>query len=167
MSKDLNKYSDELYSIPVVASNGKTINLEQYRGRVLLIVNVASRCWFTSQYDELQKLQLQYDKLGFSVLAFPCNQFMWQEPGEMISIKKFCTANFKVTFPIFAKVNVNGRDTCLLYKFLKKNLQQKKIINIIPWNFTKFLIDRDGMVLQRYSPLVDMGVIATDINKII
>ena len=138
------------YDFQASAANGDNINLEDYRGRVLLIVNTASKCGFTPQYEGLEALQAQYHDKGFDVLAFPCNQFGGQEPGSEEEIVEFCTTRFSSTFPIFAKIEVNGADTHPLYGWLKEQAKGIMGTERIKWNFTKFLINRDGEVVGRF-----------------
>lgn len=139
-----------IYDFSARSLNGEEIPLSQFAGQVLLIVNVASECGFTRQYSALQSLYTQFHKLGFSVLGFPCNQFGGQEPGDAGQIRQFCNDRYAVTFPMFDKVNVNGPDALPLYDWLKA--QKSGILGStrIKWNFTKFLIGRDGQVLARY-----------------
>jgi glutathione peroxidase len=142
-----------LYEIPVTTIDGEPTTLDRYRGRVLLIVNVASRCGFTPQYAGLESLYRTHRDRGFAVLGFPCNQFGGQEPGTEGEIKRYCEARFGVTFPMFAKVHVNGRDAHPLYRWLKSQKMGLLGTRAIKWNFTKFLIDRDGVVVRRFGPL--------------
>jgi glutathione peroxidase len=132
--------------------DGNEVPLENFRGQTLLIVNVASRCGFTPQYAGLEALHRKYKDRGFTVLAFPCNQFGAQEPGDEAEIREFCTTNYGVTFPLFAKVEVNGDGAHPLWQHLKS--EQPGILGSegIKWNFTKFLVDRDGRVKQRFAP---------------
>ena len=140
--------------------------LATYRGQVLLIVNVASRCGFTPQYKGLQALQTRFAPRGFSVLAFPCNQFGRQEPGSDAEIATFCTTNFGVTFPVFAKIDVNGAHTTPLWAWLKS--QKSGLLGQrITWNFTKFLIDRNGAVTARYAPKKPPETLADTIDKLL
>ncbi|MCC6524922.1 MAG: glutathione peroxidase [Polyangiaceae bacterium] len=141
-----------IYAIPVRTIDGEETTLEKYRGRVLLVVNVASKCGFTPQYDGLEKLHRKYAARGLAVLGFPCNQFGAQEPGDEAEIKTFCSTSFDVTFPMFAKVAVNGGDAHPLYVALKKARPGVLGTEAIKWNFTKFLVGRDGQVLERYAP---------------
>jgi glutathione peroxidase len=141
-----------LYDIDLVTIDGKPQKMDVYRGKTLLIVNVASRCGFTPQYSGLQTL---YDKLkarGFVVLGFPCNQFGQQEPNGEAAIEQFCTRNYGVTFPMFAKIEVNGENAHPLYKYLKSEKPGILGTEAIKWNFTKFLVGSDGTVLKRYAP---------------
>ncbi|MDB6125522.1 MAG: glutathione peroxidase [Pedosphaera sp.] len=132
--------------------DGKEVSLSIYQGKVLLIVNVASQCGFTPQYTGLEALYEKYKDQGFVVLGFPCNQFGTQEPGDESEIKTFCETSFGVKFPLFAKVEVNGPNTHPLYEFLKK--EQPGILGTtnVKWNFTKFLVDRNGKPVKRFAP---------------
>lgn len=156
-----------LHQIQVQDIQGKTVTLESYKGRVLLIVNVASKCGYTPQYTGLEELQKKYFEKGFSVLGFPCNQFGGQEPGENAAIQEFCTLNFGVSFPMFSKVEVNGEHTSALYKHLKKEAPGILGTEAIKWNFTKFLVDREGRVVRRYAPQDTPESIADDIEKLL
>ena len=140
-----------LYSIPVKTIAGEMTTLQSYQGRALLIVNVASRCGFTPQYAELEALQHDYQARGLSVIGFPCDQFLHQEPGNNEEIKEFAESCFRITFPLFAKIDVKGAQQSALYAYLAKNIE-KKPLKFIPWNFTKVLIDTNGRVLRRYLP---------------
>lgn len=130
---------------------GTEIALSNFRGKVLLIVNTASQCGFTPQYDGLEKLHRKFEPRGFAVLGFPCNQFGAQEPGDEAEIGRFCTTNYAVSFPMFAKIEVNGANTHPLYRFLKKEKPGTLGTENIKWNFTKFLTDRDGHVVERFA----------------
>jgi glutathione peroxidase len=132
--------------------DGAEQTLSDYRGQVLLIVNVASRCGFTPQYAELEALYRKHRDRGFTVLGFPCNQFGDQEPGDEEEIKRFCRLQYDVTFPLFAKIDVNGDDTHPLYRYLKSAARGLLGTESIKWNFTKFLVTRDGTVLDRFGP---------------
>jgi glutathione peroxidase len=147
--------------------NGEDLSLADKLGKVLLVVNSASKCGFTPQYDGLEALWKQYGDQGFEVLAFPCNQFGGQEPGSAEEIDSFCKVNFGVSFPLFAKIDVNGDDTIPLYKWLKTAAPGIVGTTGIKWNFTKFLIGRDGKVVQRYAPLDKPASIAKDIEKLL
>ena len=142
-----------IYDIEVTTIEGQPQKMEAYRGKTLLVVNVASKCGFTPQYKGLQALYEQYKDKGFTILGFPCNQFGHQEPGDEEEIQNFCSSTYQVTFPLFAKVNVNGGDTHPLFKHLKS--EQKGLLGSesIKWNFTKFLVGPDGSVLKRYAPM--------------
>ena len=141
-----------IYNFSVKTINGTTIKMNDFKGKTLLIVNVASDCGFTNQYEGLEQLYQKYKSKGFIVLGFPCNQFGGQEQGSNDEIHSFCTKKFDVTFPMFSKVQVNGENADQLFEFLKN--EQPGILNTkgIKWNFTKFLVDSTGKVLQRFSP---------------
>lgn len=140
-----------IYDYKVRDIRGQEVSMEEYKGKVLLIVNTASKCGFTKQYAGLQALYEKYKERGLEILAFPCNQFGHQEPGDDAAIKNFCTDTFGVTFPVMAKVEVNGEGAHPLYKGLKKS-QGGLLGNEIKWNFTKFLVDREGRVVDRFAP---------------
>jgi len=131
---------------------GKDVHLDKYRGNVVLIVNVASECGLTPQYKELQALHEKYGKEGLRIVGFPCNQFGGQEPGSADEIRDFCTTNYGVTFDLFEKVDVNGENTCPLYKHLKKLNTKPKGAGDIGWNFEKFVLNRNGEVIGRFEP---------------
>lgn len=141
-----------IYDFSVTTIDGQKKSLDCYRDQLMLIVNVASKCGFTPQYAGLEQLFRKYSGSGFTVLGFPCDQFGHQEPGNEAEILSFCTLNYEVSFPMFAKVNVNGNNADPLFKYLKS--EQKGLLGSesIKWNFTKFLVDRDGRVLKRYGP---------------
>ncbi len=141
-----------LYQIPVALLDGTPTTLAPYQGKVLLIVNVASKCGLTPQYAGLEALYRQYRDQGFEVLGFPCNQFGGQEPGTPQEIQSFCSTTYKVTFPLFGKIDVNGDDTHPLYTFLKSAQPGILGTEAIKWNFAKFLVSRDGQVVQRFAP---------------
>ena len=147
--------------------NGEDVSLADKLGKVLLVVNTASKCGFTPQYEGLEALWKQYGAQGFEVLAFPCNQFGGQEPGGAEEIDTFCKVNFGVSFPLFAKIDVNGDDATPLYRWLKKAAPGIVGTTGIKWNFTKFLIGRDGKVVARYAPLDKPAGIAKDIEKLL
>jgi glutathione peroxidase len=144
---------------------GKPVPLDRYKGKVLLVVNVASQCGFTPQYKGLEALQQKYRDRGFEVLGFPCNQFGAQEPGSEQEIAQFCELNYGVSFPMFAKVDVNGEQAAPLYKHLKSAKKGLLGTEAIKWNFTKFLVDRNGEVVARYAPNDTPESIAADIEK--
>ena len=144
--------SDSIYDFKATRLNGEEVELDAYRGKVLLIVNTASECGFTPQYAGLETLYLNLKGKGFVVLGFPCNQFGAQEPGDAMAIEQFCQVNFGVTFPMFAKIEVNGENTHPLYAYLKHEAAGLLGTEAIKWNFTKFLVDRDGQVVERYAP---------------
>jgi len=135
--------------IPLKDIDGKKTSLGTHKGKVMLVVNVASKCGLTKQYTQLQAVHAKYAKKGFTVLGFPCNQFGKQEPGSPLEIKKFCSDNYSVTFPLHAKIEVNGDDAHPLYKRLKKESGGSDKIR---WNFEKFLLDGNGKVIKRFSP---------------
>ncbi len=155
-----------VYDFFVQLGNGKEKSLRDYKGKVLLIVNTASECGFTPQYQGLQELYERYKSKGFEVLAFPCDQFGHQEPGSDKQIQSFCQTNYGVTFPIFSKIDVNGRNADPLYTFLKSK-QGGLLGDNIKWNFTKFLVDKNGEVVDRYSPQTTPVRIAPDIEKLL
>ncbi|MEC9284245.1 MAG: glutathione peroxidase [Bdellovibrionota bacterium] len=133
-------------------NNGERVSMKDYENKVVLIVNTASACGFTPQYEGLERLQKEYASQGFSVLAFPCNQFGAQEPGTDEEIAQFCDLNYKATFPLFQKIDVNGDNTDPLFAFLKSEAKGLLGSEAIKWNFTKFLVDRQGNVVKRYAP---------------
>jgi glutathione peroxidase len=140
-----------IYDFTANSLAGEEVPLRRFEGQVLLIVNTASACGFTPQYRGLEALQQQYSPRGFAVLGFPCNQFGAQEPGDAAQIAKFCESNYAITFPMFAKIDVNGGNEHPLYKYLKS--QKTGLLGpSIKWNFTKFLIDRSGKVVGRFAP---------------
>ncbi|HEX4872365.1 MAG TPA: glutathione peroxidase [Nevskiaceae bacterium] len=141
-----------LYDFEARDINGQNQALAAYRGKVLLIVNVASKCGFTPQYKGLEALYRQFKDQGLVVLGFPCDQFGHQEPGDENEIKNFCSLNYEVSFPMFAKIKVNGEDAHPLYQFLKEQKGGLLGMDFIKWNFTKFLVDRQGQVVKRYAP---------------
>jgi glutathione peroxidase len=146
--------------------DGRDVDLASYAGRVVLIVNTASQCGFTPQYAGLQKLQDTYAERGFSVLGFPCDQFGHQEPGAEDEIAAFCESSFGVTFPMFAKIDVNGGDTHPLYAWLKDE-RSGVLGGKIKWNFTKFLVARDGLPVDRFAPQKDPLDISDDIERLL
>lgn len=152
-----------IYDIEVTSIDGKAGTLEAFRGQALLIVNVASKCGFTPQYQGLEQLYRKYREKGFSVLGFPCDQFAHQEPGDEAEIRQFCSLNYDVSFPLFAKLKVNGPDTHPLYRLLKSARRGFLGTRGIKWNFTKFLVDRNGKVLNRYGSTVTPEQIEADI----
>jgi glutathione peroxidase len=152
---------------PVRAADGTTTDLSAYAGQVLLIVNTASKCGFTPQYQGLEELYRRYKDRGFAVLAFPCNQFGAQEPGDAAEIANFCSTTYDVTFPVFAKVDVNGADASPLFEHLKKEAPGLLGSRAIKWNFTKFLVDRTGRVVKRYAPTTAPRDIAEDMEKLL
>ena len=141
----------DLYDLPVRTADGAATTLAEYRGKVLLIVNVASKCGFTPQYAGLEAQHRKFAPQGFAVLGFPCNQFGGQEPGDAAEIATFCSLTYDVTFPVFAKVEVNGADAAPLFRALKKGAPGVLGSEAVKWNFTKFLVGRDGDV-TRFAP---------------
>jgi len=154
-----------VYDFTAKRLGGKEEKLSSYKGKTLLIVNVASKCGFTPQYEGLQKLYEQYKDKGLVVLGFPCNQFGAQEPGDEKEIASFCSTNYGVTFPMFAKIDVNGENAHPLYKFLKKEKKGLAGSEAIKWNFTKFLVDREGAVAARFGPQDSPELIGRRIEK--
>ena len=150
-----------------VLANGEPQNLSDYRGKVLLIVNTASRCGFTPQYTGLESLHQTYGERGFSVLAFPCNQFGGQEPGSEEEIQSFCDLNYQTSFPLFSKIEVNGAASHPLYAHLKEQAPGVLGSKRIKWNFTKFLVNQEGDVVQRYAPSTKPEAIASDIEALL
>ena len=152
------------YDFTATDIDGQPRSLDEFRDKALLIVNVASKCGFTPQYTGLEQLQRDYGDRGFAVLGFPCDQFGHQEPGDESEIKNFCSLTYDVTFPMFAKVDVNGDAAHPLWKWLKDEKGGILGIDAIKWNFTKFLIARDGTVRKRYAPTDKPESIAKDIE---
>lgn len=146
---------------------GKTVPLKHYAGRVLLIVNTASQCGFTPQYKGLQALQDKYHAQGLDVLGFPCNQFGGQEPGDEAAIGAFCSTTYDVTFPLFAKVEVNGDNAHLVWQHLKKSAPGILGSEAIKWNFTKFLVDGEGRVVERYASITKPAELSGDIERLL
>ena len=142
----------KFYDFSAQAIDGHEVCLKEFAGKVVLIVNTASKCGFTPQYDGLEKLYEKYRERGFVVLGFPCNQFGAQEPGDEAEIAQFCSLKFNASFPMFAKIDVNGENTHPLYQFLKAEKPGLLSTEGIKWNFTKFLVDRSGKVVERYAP---------------
>ena len=151
----------------VTTNRGEELDLAEKEGKVLLVVNTASKCGFTPQYDGLEKLFEKYKDQGFEVLGFPCNQFGAQEPGNADEIAEFCKINFGVTFPLMAKVDVNGDKASPLFDWMKGEAPGLMGSKAIKWNFTKFLIDREGNVVKRYAPQDTPDRIAKDIEKLL
>jgi glutathione peroxidase len=156
-----------VYDFQATSLDGKPVDLAQYRGKVLLIVNTASKCGFTPQYQGLETVYRELHGRGLEVLGFPCNQFGSQEPGSEEEIGAFCEKNYGVSFPMFAKVDVNGDDAHPLWKHLKGEAPGVMGTEGIKWNFTKFLIGRDGKVAKRYAPTTKPEEIADDIEKLL
>ena len=155
----------ELYDINVKDNNLNNVEMSEYKGKILLIVNVASKCGFTPQYKDLESLYKKYKDQGLEVLGFPCNQFGAQEPGSNEEIQAFCNLNYNVTFKLFDKIDVNGPKTSPLFKHLKNQSPGILGTEIIKWNFTKFLVSKDGEVVKRFSPKDTEAVIETQLVK--
>ncbi len=161
------KFMKSIYDYKVDDSQKNPVSLSDYKGKTLLIVNVASRCGLTPQYKGLQELYSKYSNKDFEILAFPCNQFGAQEPGSNEEIKEFCDINFNVSFKIFDKINVNGSSASPLFKHLKNQAKGVMGSEAIKWNFTKFLVDNNGSVIKRYSPQTTPDKIDKDLSKIL
>ena len=155
--------NDCLYDLTFTTNTGEAVPLSDYAGRPVLIVNTASKCGFTPQYDGLQKLYEKYSPAGLVVLGFPCDQFAHQEPGDDAAIEEFCRVNHEVTFPLSTKINVNGKDAHPIFVYLKANAGGL-LGSTIKWNFTKFLISPDGQTIKRYAPKTGPASIAPDIE---
>jgi glutathione peroxidase len=156
-----------VYDFSAPRLNGEDLPLAQFRGQVLLIVNTASKCGFTPQYEGLEALHKAHAASGFSVLGFPCNQFGHQEPGSSDEIASFCSLNFGVSFPMFAKIDVNGDHTHPLYEYLKKAKPGLLGLQAIKWNFTKFLVDRQGQVVARHAPTTKPDALTPEIETLL
>lgn len=159
--------SPTIADFTVTTNRGEQLDLKEKLGTVLLVVNTASKCGFTPQYDGLEKLYQQYKDRGFEVLGFPCNQFGAQEPGDADAIAQFCQVNFGVTFPLMEKVEVNGPHASPLFDWMKQSAKGLMGSTSIKWNFTKFLIDRTGQVVKRYGPTDTPASIARDIERLL
>lgn len=157
----------DLYSIPIETADGKPSSLEDYKGKLLLVVNTASQCGFTKQYKGLESLYNRYKERGLVVLGFPCNQFGNQEPGSNEEIQTFCTLNFGVSFPVYAKLDVNGPAAHPLFVQLKKRAPGLLGTEGIKWNFTKFLISRDGKDVKRFAPKDTPKSLQTEIEQML
>lgn len=156
-----------IYDFSARDIDGNERSLAEYRGRALLVVNVASKCGFTPQYKGLEALQREYGAQGFDVLGFPCDQFGHQEPGDEAAIRDFCSLTYDVSFPMFGKIDVNGEKAHPLYRWLKAEKRGLLGTEGIKWNFTKFLIDREGQVVDRYAPTDTPEKIARDLPKVL
>src|SRR5471032_2134499 len=156
-----------IYSFSAETLGGESVGMDSYQGKVLLIVNTASECGFTPQYKGLQELHERYADRGFAVLGFPCNQFGKQEPGDAAQIGSFCEKNYGVTFPMFDKIDVNGANAHPLFRYLTEEAPGLLGLEGIKWNFSKFLIARDGTVVKRYAPLTKPEAIVEDIKKLL
>jgi glutathione peroxidase len=156
-----------IYDFSAKTLDGASVSLADYKGRTLLIVNVASKCGLTPQYEGLEALYRKFASKGLVVLGFPSNQFRHQEPGDSTEIRNFCSTNFDVTFPLFAKIDVNGADADPLYKFLKREARGIFGTERIKWNFTKFLVDSQGRVRRRYAPTAKPSSIENAISALL
>lgn len=155
-----------IYDFEVLDYKGNPVKLEKYRGKVLLIVNTATKCGFTKQYDGLEKFYLEHKDEGFEILDFPCDQFLHQAPGTNEEIHDFCILRFAIAFPQFSKIKVNGKEENPLYTYLKNNCEVNKGKRI-KWNFTKFLISKDGTIISRYEPNQTIDEFKDDIIKLL
>ena len=155
------------YDFKAVSLQGKEISMETYKGKVTLVVNTASKCGLTPQFEGLEKLYKQYKDKGLVILGFPCNQFANQEPGSEKDIAEGCLINYGVTFPMFSKVDVNGNNAHPIYKYLKSQLKGGLLGSNIKWNFAKFLIDKNGKPYKRYSPTTAPEKLSKDIEKLL
>lgn len=159
--------ADDIYGFEANLLTGEPASLDAWRGKVLLVVNTASKCGFTPQYKGLQALYDRYKERGFDILGFPCNQFGAQEPGSAEDISAFCELNYGVSFPMFSKVDVNGADTHPLFTHLKAAAPGLLGTQAIKWNFTKFLVDREGKVVRRYAPNTTPEALAADVEALL
>lgn len=155
-----------IYDFEVLDFKGNPVKLEKYRGKVLLIVNTATKCGFTKQYDGLEKFYLEHKDEGFEIIDFPCDQFLHQAPGTNEEIHDFCILRFAIAFPQFSKIKVNGKEENPLYTYLKNNCEVNKGKRI-KWNFTKFLISKDGTIVSRYEPNQTIDEFKDDIIKLL
>ena len=158
--------TDQIYEFKGITMQGKEVSLSEFKGKVLLIVNTASKCGFTPQFKGLEALYKEYKDKGLEILGFPCNQFGHQDPGSNDEINQFCEMNYGVTFPMFQKIDVNGENTHPLFKHLKEQAPGLLGTQAIKWNFTKFLVDKNGKVVDRYAPTDTPDKIAKDIAKL-
>jgi glutathione peroxidase len=157
----------KIYDFSAKNIKGEEVSLGDYAGKVLLIVNTASKCGFTPQYEGLQKVYAELNAEGLEILGFPCNQFGKQEQGDEAQISEFCDLNFGVSFPMFSKIEVNGDGAHPLYQYLKDEAPGALGIKAIKWNFTKFLVNKEGAVVKRYAPTAKPEDIAADIKKVL
>ncbi len=155
-----------LYNLSAKLNNGRNKKLADYEGKVLLIVNTASKCGFTPQYEGLQSLYAKYKARGFEVLGFPCDQFGHQEPSSDAEIKSFCQLNYGVSFPLFSKIEVNGENTHPVFQFLKSK-KGGLLGDSIKWNFTKFLVDKKGRVVERFAPMTTPSAIEAQLERLL
>lgn len=156
----------KFYDFTAKKMNGKEVKMEEYKGKVLLIVNTASKCGLTPQLTELEQMYKDYKDKGFEILGFPCNQFAHQDPGTNKEISEFCLLNYGVSFTMFEKIDVNGENAHPLYKYLKENAKGL-FGNEIKWNFTKFLIDGEGNIVDRFAPTTNPKKIRKDVEKLL
>ncbi len=159
--------SAPIYDIKAKTIGGEDKSLADYEGKVIIVVNVASKCGFTPQYEGLEKIYREYQDKGVVVLGFPCNQFLSQEPGDEKEIAQFCSLTYDVSFPMFAKVDVNGAKTHPLFDYLKKELPGILGTKDVKWNFTKFLVGKDGKPVKRYAPRDEPAKMIEDIEKLL
>lgn len=155
-----------IYDFNAKTSSGEEVSLSKYKGKVLIIANTASKCGFTPQYKDLEDLYKKFGNENFEILAFPCNQFLGQEPGSNEDIQNFCSINYGVTFPVFAKIDVNGENADPIFKFLRKN-SSGILGDNIKWNFTKFIIDSEGNIVDRYAPTTSPKKLEKTIENLI
>jgi glutathione peroxidase len=165
-AQELNQIKN-IYGFEASDIEGKTTSLKKFKGKVVLIVNVASKCGLTKQYEGLETLYKKYKDKGLVILGFPCNQFLGQEPGTEAEIAQFCSVNYGVSFPMFSKISVNGDETHPLYKYLKSILPGKDGNAEIEWNFAKFLIDREGVPVLRFHPKIKPVELEAEIEKLL
>ena len=156
---------NEIYSFNVTQNDGTDKSLSDYEGKVLLIVNTASKCGFTPQYKGLQEMYDKYNAQGLEILAFPCDQFGHQEPGDDAEIAQFCSLNYDVSFPLFKKIEVNGNNAAPVFQYLKNKAPGLFGSESIKWNFTKFLVAKDGTVLNRFAPKTKPEQLVSDVEK--
>jgi glutathione peroxidase len=161
------KIMPNVHQYKVKDGQGNEVDLSKFRGKVLLVVNTASKCGFTPQYKELEQLHQKYHDKGLEILAFPCNQFGAQEPGSDSDIQQFCQLNYGVSFPVMAKLQVNGPDASPLFEHLKDSARGLMKTRAIKWNFTKFLVNKDGDVVKRYAPRTKPASIASAIDDLL
>jgi glutathione peroxidase len=166
-SQERDEMANSIYDFQCKTISDELKPMSDYKGKVLLIVNTASNCGFTPQYEGLEKLYQRYKEKGFEVLGFPCNQFLGQEPGTEEEIQDFCTTRFSVSFPMFGKVDVNGADADPLYKFLRNEAKGLLGSSNIKWNFTKFLVDKNGKVVKRFATATKPEMITGEIEKLL
>lgn len=159
------KTEKNIYEYSVKNASGDNVDMSQYKGKVVLVVNVASKCGFTPQYQGLEALYKEFKDSGLVILGFPCNQFGAQEPGNESEIQQFCSLTYDVSFPIMSKINVNGSDSAPIYDFLKSSAPGILGTEMIKWNFTKFLVGKDGKVIKRYAPNTEPKEITSDIKR--